>query len=158
MAPLPRLPDLTRTHSIAMREARRLCRSLGLPAHEREDLRQELLIDFLARLPAFDPTRAELEAFALVCFRHAGARIARRVQRERTGRHPMSLDDALPRRGGLTLGDTVEEADGYAAWCGQSVDAIAVLERRLDRADQARAARVRPAADHAAHADLPAHP
>ena len=99
---------------------------------EREDLRQDLLLDFLARLPAFDPSKAALPAFAMVCFRHAGFRIARRVTAERATRLPRSLDDVLPNTAGLTLGATIGEADGYAAWCGQSTDAIAALERRLD--------------------------
>jgi hypothetical protein len=132
MAQSPRLPDLTPIHCLAAKEAKRLCRTLHLPDHEREDLRQDLLLDFLARLPAFDPSKADLPAFAMVCFRHAGTRIARRVTAERAARHPRSLDDALPNTEGLTLGDTIGEADGYAAWCGQSTDAIAALERRLD--------------------------
>jgi RNA polymerase sigma-70 factor (ECF subfamily) len=128
----PRLLDLAPIHGLAAGEARRLRRSLGLPSHEHEDLRQDLLVDFLARLPAFDPARAELAAFARLCFRHASARIARRVQRERAVRHTLSLDDALPGRDRLTLGDTVGEADGYGAWCRQPIDAITALERRLD--------------------------
>jgi RNA polymerase sigma-70 factor (ECF subfamily) len=44
--------------------ARRLVRRLRLPAHEREDLRQDLLVDLIARLPAFDPARGRLGAFA----------------------------------------------------------------------------------------------
>jgi RNA polymerase sigma-70 factor (ECF subfamily) len=120
MARSPCLPDLAPIYRLAEQEARRLCRGLGLPAQEREDLRQDLLTDFLARLPAFDPAKGALEAFARICFRHAATRIARRVQRERAGRHPLSLDDALPGGDGLTLGDTLGEADGYAAWCGQA--------------------------------------
>ena len=132
MAQSPRLPDLAPVHCLAAKEAKRLCRTLHLPEHEREDLRQDLLLDFLARLPAFNPTKADLPAFAMVCFRHAGSRIARRVTAERAARHPRSLDDALPNTEGLTLGDTIAEAEGYGAWCGQSTDAIAALERRLD--------------------------
>ena len=132
MAQSPRLPDLTPLHRLAANEAKRLCRTLHLPEHEREDLRQDLLLDLLARLPAFDPSKADLPAFAMVCFRHAGTRIARRVKTERAARHPHSLDDVLPNTEGLTLGDTIGEADGYAAWCGQCTDAVAALERRLD--------------------------
>lgn len=128
----PRLPDLHPIYRLATQEARRLGRSLRVTAHEREDLRQDLLVDFLIRLPAFDPARADLEVFAMVCFRHAGSRIARRVLRERAGRHPVSLDDALPGGEGLTVVDTIREADGYGAWCGQTTDAAAVVERRLD--------------------------
>lgn len=128
----PRLPDLTPIYSLAAREARRLCRELGLPQHEWEDIRQDLLTDLLPRLPDFDPARADLAAFAMLCFRHAGSRMARRVRRERAGRHPASLQDALPGSEALTLADTISEGEGYAAWCGQPTDAIAQLERRLD--------------------------
>ena len=132
MAQSPRLPDLAPIHCLAAKEAKRVCRTLHLPEHEREDLRQDLLLDFLSRLPAFDPSKAALPAFAMVCFRHSGSRIARRVIAERAARHHRSLDDVLPTTEGLTLGETIGEADGYAAWCGQCTDAIAALERRLD--------------------------
>ena len=128
----PRLPDLSPIHGLATQEARRLCRILNLPDHEQEDIRQDLLLDFLSRLPAFDPARADLPAFAMVCFRHAGSRTAGRVRRERRTRHPISLDDVIGGGGGLTVGDTINESEGYGAWCGQSTDAIAALERRLD--------------------------
>lgn len=155
MARSPCFPDLAPIYRLAEQEARRLCRGLGLPAQEREDLRQDLLTDFLARLPAFDPAKGALEAFARICFRHAATRIARRVQRERAGRHPLSLDDALPGGDGLTLGDTLGEADGYAAWCGQPTDAIAALERRLDL-ERAAAAALDPE-DHPLCAALAEH-
>lgn len=132
MTQSPRLPDLAPIHCLAAKEAKRLCRTLHLPEHEREDLCQDLLLDFLARLPAFDPNKAELSAFATVCFRHAGSRIAGRIKTERAARHPRSLDDALPNCEGLTLANTIGEAEGYSAWWGQPTDAIAVLERRLD--------------------------
>lgn len=128
----PRLPDLNPIHSLATQEARRLCRILNLPRHDQEDIRQDLLLDFLTRLPAFDPTKADLSAFAMVCFRHAGSRIAGRVRRERAARHPISLDDAIAGGDGLTFVDTINESEGYGAWCGQSTNAIAALERRLD--------------------------
>jgi DNA-directed RNA polymerase specialized sigma24 family protein len=72
MAPRPNLPDLSPAYEIASREARRLCRSLSLQRHEQEDIQQDLLADFLTRLPAYDPAKAELAAFAMVCMRHAG--------------------------------------------------------------------------------------
>lgn len=154
MARSPCFPDLAPIHRLAEHEARRLCRNLGLPAQEREDLRQDLLADFLARLPAFNPAKGALEAFARACFRHAAARIAHRVRRERANRHPLSLDDVLPGSDGLTLGDTIGEADGYTAWCGQPTDAIATLERRLDLE---RAAAAIDPEDHALCAALSVH-
>ncbi len=150
----PRLPDLTQVYTLAKREARRLTRSLRLPVHEADDLRQDLLVDFLGRLPAFDPAKAELAAFAMLCFRHAAGRIARRVYQERAERHAVSLDDIIPGTEGLTLGATISESEGYAAWCGQPTDAVAELERRLDLD---RAAAAIDAADHPLCAALSQH-
>ena len=134
MAHSPSLPDLAPIYRLATHETRALCRSLRLPAHEHDDIRQDLLVDFLTRLPNFDPGKAELGAFARVCFRHEAARIGRRVLRERAARHKLSLDDVLPGSDGLTVADMIAEGDGYAAWCGQPTDAVASLERRLDLA------------------------
>lgn len=134
MAPRLNLPDLSPVYEIATREARRLCRRLSLPRHEQEDIQQDLLADFLTRLPAYDPAKAELAAFAMVCMRHAGTRIARRVRAERRARHHLSLNDVLPGTEGVTLGSTLSTGDSYAAWCGQPMDDIAALERRRDLA------------------------
>lgn len=154
MAPRPHLPDLTPVYDVANREARRLCRSLRLPRYEQEDVQQDLLADFLMRLPAYDPAKAELAAFAMVCMRHAGTRIARRVRAERRTRHPLSLDDVVPGTEGMTLGSTLSAADSYAAWCGQPTDDIAALERRLDLA---RAGEEIDPADHPLCAALTEH-
>ena len=117
-------------HRIAGRMARGLCRRLGLPAHESEDFSQELLTDFIGRLPAFDPDQGELAAFALTCFRHRVALLAHRTHRHRALHHPVSLDDPLPGSG--SVGSLYAEADGYGAWLGQPTDAFADVERRLD--------------------------
>lgn len=132
MASRPNLPDLAPAHHLAGVAASALCRSLGLPPEDREDFRQDLLVDLLTRLPAYDPARGEFGAFARVCIRNAAALIAGKARRHRAARHPRSLDDVVPDTEGLTLGDTIAEADGYGAWCGQSTDAIGALERRLD--------------------------
>jgi RNA polymerase sigma-70 factor (ECF subfamily) len=41
------------------------------------------------------------------------------------------LADA-PGGDGLTIGDSIAEADGYGAWLGQPTDAFAAVERRID--------------------------
>lgn len=117
-------------HRMAGRMARGLCRRLGLPAHDSEDFSQELLTDFIGRLPAFDPDQGELGAFALTCFRHRVAQLAHRTHRQRALHHPVSLDDPLP--GGGTVGGLYAEADGYGAWMGQPTNSFAEVERRLD--------------------------
>lgn len=132
MASRPALPDLAPAHRLANAAATGLCRTLRLPTEDREDLRQDLLVDLLTRLPSFDPARGEFGAFARVCIRHAAGRLAARIRRERAERHPVGLDDLLPGGGGISLGETIAAGGGYSAWCGQSTDAIAALERRLD--------------------------
>ncbi|MBW8269992.1 sigma factor [Caldovatus aquaticus] len=128
------LADLALLHPIAERAARRVCRIARLPAQEREDIRQDLLLDLLTRLPAFDPARGSLAAFATVCFRHRGIRLAARLRRERDGRHPASLDAPIAGADGeeVSLAELIPESEGHAAWCGQPTDRIAALERRLD--------------------------
>lgn len=128
--PSIRFAELEPLHRMAARMSRGLCRRLGLPPHEAEDFTQDLLADLLSRLPAFNEAQGTLGAFALTCFRHQIAELARRTQRQRAMRHPVSLDDVTPEGG--TVGAQLTEADGYSAWMGQPVDAFAAVERRID--------------------------
>ena len=134
MSPLPSHVDLTPVYRLADRAAADLCRTLRLPSHERDDLRQDLLCDLLGRLPAFDPERGTLSAFAQVCFKHHGSRLARQRRREAAA-VVVSLDAPLPGRPQQTLGDTFAETDGLSAWLGQSTDSATVVERRIDLAN-----------------------
>ena len=114
--------------------ARRLVRQLRLPRADLDDVRQDLLVDLIARLPAYDPERGSLGAFAGVVLRNQATRIAAKVNRQRRlhGAVPVSLDEPVPESDGLTRGDLVAEADGLAALFGQPVDTFADIERRLD--------------------------
>jgi RNA polymerase sigma-70 factor (ECF subfamily) len=114
--------------------ARRLIRQLRLPRVDLDDLRQDLLLDLIARLPAFDPERGSIGAFAGIVLANRATRIANRVRRERRifGPVPVSLDETIPDSDGLTRGDLVAEGEGLAAYFGQPVDAFAAAERRLD--------------------------
>lgn len=114
--------------------ARRLVRSLRLSKDDLADVRQELLVDMIARLPAFDPKRGSLGAFAGIVMANRAARLAHKVKRERRlyGAVPTSLDETLPEGDGATRGDLVAEGDGLSACFGQPVDAFAEVERRLD--------------------------
>lgn len=102
------MPDRVRT-TIAAADAvaRRLEWRLRLPKGEWEDIRQDLLSDFLRRLPAYDHERGSLQAFAQVVFTHRAARIARRIGTERRTRGALlSLelpldDDPRPLREGV---------------------------------------------------------
>lgn len=100
--------------------AQRLWHKLCLPVCEREDLGQDLLIDLLRRLPAYDPSRGSIGAFANIVLRNQSSRIAIRHHRQRRmqGGTVLSLD--VPVSGATEpLGCLLAEADGLAAWHGQ---------------------------------------
>jgi DNA-directed RNA polymerase specialized sigma24 family protein len=117
-------------HREAELAAVRLVHRLRLPAHEREDLRQELLVDLIARIKGFDPTRGTLGAFAGTVIAHRATRA--RIRRDRDLFAPVSLDDPLAGADSGPLGATIPESGGYSAMIGQLTDRFAVVERRLD--------------------------
>ena len=114
--------------------AARLRRRLGLPRADLDDLRQDLLLDLIRRLPAFDVRRGSIGAFAGIVLRNQASRIATRVSCERraTGGRMLSLDE----RGtdGTTIGDRLGEADGLSAWHGHCVALEAAIDARIDLA------------------------
>jgi RNA polymerase sigma-70 factor (ECF subfamily) len=124
--------DLVRLFHEADVAAARLVRCLRLPPDEREDLRQDLLTDLISRLPAFDPARGTLGAFAGTVIAHRAARLAARIRRERAVFAPVSPDDPMADAEGTTLGETIAESSGYPAMMGQWTDGFAAVERRLD--------------------------
>lgn len=110
--------------------ARRLRRRLYLPIGEREDLSQDLLIDLLRRLPAFDPSRGSIGAFANIVLRNQSSRIAIRFHRQRREQGGSLLSIESPIAGsGEPFGETLTEDDGLAAWHGQDCCAAAQTER-----------------------------
>jgi RNA polymerase sigma-70 factor (ECF subfamily) len=113
--------------------ARRLARRLGLPRHQIEDLRQELLVDLLRRMPAYRSCRGTMGAFAGIVFGHKASRIAASVRRERAlfGTAPISLDQQLAGSEGLSISDLLPESRGYGTLFGQPTDAFDKCECRL---------------------------
>jgi len=125
--------------------AQRLRHKLCLPVCERQDLGQDLLIDLLRRLPAYDPSRGSIGAFANIVLRNQSSRIAMRHHRQRRAQGGSLLSLEVPLAGALEpVGDTLTEDDGLAAWHGQTCCAAAVTE--LHHALQAALARL-PAED-----------
>ncbi len=57
--------------SAASRRARRLARQVSDPARDRDDHRQDILLDLLQRAHRFDPVRGSWGAFVTVVTRHA---------------------------------------------------------------------------------------
>ena len=112
--------------------ARRLRRRLCLPICEREDLGQDLLIDLLRRLPAYDPSRGSIGAFASIILRNQSSRIAISHHRQRRVQGGSLLSLEVPLSGSHEpVGETLTEADGLAAWHGQTCCAAAVTELHL---------------------------
>lgn len=114
--------------------ARRLVRQLRLPRADLDDVRQDLLVDLIARLPAYDADRGTLGAFAGAILYNRATRIANKAKRERRmyGATPISLDEVIPESDGLTRGDLIAKADGLSALFGQPADAFVTAEVRLD--------------------------
>jgi hypothetical protein len=111
--------------------AGRLVRQFRLSHHERDDIRQDLAVDLLARLKWFDSARGTFGAFVATVVAHRAVRLANRIRREQAVFAPISTNDPIPGGGGLTLGDTIAESDGYLALHGQPTDRIAETEHRL---------------------------
>jgi DNA-directed RNA polymerase specialized sigma24 family protein len=105
--------------------ARRLRRRLQLPTCDREDLGQDLLVDLLRRLPAFDPLRGSIGAFAGLILRNQSSRIAIRHHQQRRAQGGTILSLEVPLAGETApVGATLAEADGLAAWHGQDRTAL----------------------------------
>ena len=115
----------------ADRAAGQFCRKHADPIIEYDDIRQDLLLDLLTRVPNHDLTRSSFGTFAAICFRHRSARLALNIHRHRRSRHPRALDAPVPGQD-TVLHDTLSEDDGYAAWVGQPTNRSATLDRRLD--------------------------
>ena len=75
--------ELIALHREADRAARRAVRKLGLPAHDYDDLLQEILFDLISRLRWFDPSRGTLGAFAGTVVRNKGKELTKDVYSER---------------------------------------------------------------------------
>lgn len=115
--------------------ARRLHRKLVLPAADLDDLRQDLLVGLICRLPGFDKRRGTIGAFANIVLRNQCSRIAIRHHRRRRAQGGTLLSLDAPVAGSAEpLGCLLAEADGLAAWQGQDRCPIAEAELRHDLA------------------------
>ena len=121
--------DLSTLIAEADAAAHRLRRKLVLPATDFDDLRQDLLVDLICRLPGFDARRGSIGAFANIVLRNQSSRIAMRHHRQRRAQGGSLLSLEVPLAGTREpVGDTLTEDDGLAAWHGQTCCAAAVTE------------------------------
>jgi len=114
--------------------AKRLHRRLGPASPEQEDICQDLLIDLLRRLRAYDPERGSLGAFSGLILRNQASRIALRIMKERRaqGGAMLSLDAPLSEADPRPMSEVISNQDGFGAWYGQSIDARIAAEYSLD--------------------------
>lgn len=122
--------DLAKLIDEAAVAARRLHRKLVLPAADLDDLRQDLLVDLICRLPGFDARRGSIGAFANIILRNQSSRIALRYHRQRRmgGGSMLSLEVPLA-EAKEPIGETLSEDDGLAAWYGQPTCTYLAFER-----------------------------
>ena len=132
-------PPISRHHLACILDeadvaARRLHRRLCLPTADLDDLRQDLLIDLICRLPAFDASRGSIGAFAGIVLRNQASRIALKHHRDRRCRGGALVSLDAPRGPGVTdaLGETFSQSDGLATWHGQDGDELARTDLRHD--------------------------
>lgn len=110
--------------------ARRLHRKLVLPTGDLDDLRQDLLVDLICRLPGFDVRRGNIGAFANIVLRNQCSRIAIRHHRQRRAQGGALLSLEVPVSGSrLPVGDTLAETDGLAYWHGQAATAHSIADQ-----------------------------
>jgi len=127
--------DLTNLIAEASIAARRLHRKMVLPAADLDDLRQDLLVDLICRLPGFDARRGSIGAFANIVLHNQSSRIAMRMHRQRRaqGGTVLSLDAPIA-DGTEPLGCILAETDGLAAWHGQDASEADDADLRHDLA------------------------
>ena len=105
------------TAGLIRRKAMQLVRRARLLQNSCDDLEQELTIDLLTRLPAFDPDRGDREVFVKVLLAHAAANLLRRL---RTRPAPSSpLPSEVPAR------------SGTAGWAHEVAEVLTTLPDNL---------------------------
>ena len=125
-------PETLQLVAVAERSARRYCRHRTACWLDPEDLRQDLLVDLIARLKSYDPARGSVMTFVTICFRHEGARRGSRARSDAHRRSTISIDTPLSTESDLTLADTLAETDGYAHRIGGNGEVLPRAENLLD--------------------------
>src|SRR5439155_124886 len=109
--------------------ARRLIRRLGLSNYEHEDLRQEFLVDLIARFKWFNPVRGTLGAFAGAIVRNRARQLANCITRERSTFVSTPFDAVSGTDNSETSTETGRVDEHYAIGHGRSFDRFATIEQ-----------------------------
>lgn len=95
-------------------KARQLIGRYGFAQDDHEDLKQEMTVDLLLRLPKFDARKAKLNTFVARVIDHKISTIIRhRMQEKRDYRRASSLDEPIEDENGssVTRGEMVSQDD-----------------------------------------------
>ena len=127
-------PDLVTLLDEADAAAARLWRRLRLPRADLDDLRQDLLLDLIRRLPAFDARRGSIGAFAGIVLRNQASRIADALARERRAPAAGSCRWTSAAPTGPALPTVSARPTASSAWYGHCVALEAAIDARIDLA------------------------
>ena len=123
--------DAARLFSAAKCAARHFCRKQADPWLDPEDVRQDFLVDLLARLKSYDPARGSLTTYASLCFRHRATRLGERT-RQHVQRRTISLATPLSDNPTMTVADTLADTDDYDGKTGARNGLLARADDLLD--------------------------
>lgn len=138
-SPVPsRIDDLTDefvevTLATADHYAKRIARTLNLPASDIDDVRQDLLVEVLRRYVRYDPTRAAWTTLVELITRHAAGDLATDLMQSRTA-EVGSIDDVVvaPDGSRTSRGELLSNQDSLAAIWSGVLDPYAAAEQRID--------------------------
>ena len=116
--------------------AKNLVRDLGLPADDIEDIKQDLRVDLLKRLPAYDPEKAGRRTFItrLVRNKTENLRESFRAKKRDVWKAGPSLDEEIELGDGETVSriDQLNSDDYDWVMYGKALTAQARLELSID--------------------------
>jgi len=104
------------------RRARQLARTEGFAAQDIEDIRQDLIVDLLERLPKFDPAKATCNTFVARIIERKVAKLIR----------DRNCEKRDPRREECSLNECIDDGEGGSVEHIQTI-AAEEADRRLGR-------------------------
>jgi len=119
-------------------QARQLARTRALPASTIEDIEQNLMLDLLGRMPAFDPSKSSRYTFIARVVENHAATLVKAARAEKRGAAIMheSLHSVIHDGVGepVELGDTIPSGNGLWNATGRDWDEVIDLRHDLARA------------------------
>ncbi len=119
-------------------QARQLARTRALPASDVEDIEQNLMLDLLGRMPAFDPSKSSKNTFIARVVENHAATLVKAARAEKRGAQIIheSLHSVIHDGVGepIELGDTIPTESGLWHATGRDWDEVADLRHDLAHA------------------------